>query len=349
MADDRSGRRRYRDDDRDRWSNEQSRYGSGRNEGLRGHERGDPGRGYDAGREDDGQGYGRGGPENRSQWGAYGGHGGDHDRGDRFRGGFGSSSGGGIRSDGDGGHRGDHGWRGGFDDDRGGQRDDFRRGDFGSYGAAGPSFGGAYGGSSGGQRDDGFRDRSHDDVRHTSRDRGRFNEGGHGHGDRGLLKRAGDEVSSWFGNHDAERRRDEDHHRGRGPKNYARSDDRIREDVNDRLTDDWRVDASDVEVTVQGGEVTLTGTVSSRDQRRRAEDVAEEVSGVKHVQNNLRVRESYNEGGVYGRGESSSASGSTLSTSGGAAATGASLAGGGAQSSVTSNTGPGGGSTSSQS
>ena len=37
--------------------------------------------------------------------------------------------------------------------------------------------------------------------------------------------------------------------------------------------------------------VTLDGTVSTRLQKRRAEDCAEDVSGVKHVQNNLRVQE----------------------------------------------------------
>ncbi|MFG1420343.1 BON domain-containing protein [Roseixanthobacter liquoris] len=109
--------------------------------------------------------------------------------------------------------------------------------------------------------------------------------------ERGLWDRATDEVSSWFGDEAAERRRREDEYRGRGPKNYSRSDDRVREDVSDRLTDDWQVDASDIEVTASGGEVTLTGTVADRLQRRRAEDVAEQVSGVRHVQNNLRVRD----------------------------------------------------------
>src|SRR3954470_7000385 len=88
----------------------------------------------------------------------------------------------------------------------------------------------------------------------------------------------------------AARRRQQDQ-RGRGPRNYTRSGDRIREDVNDRLTDDWHVDASEIDVTVSGTEVTLTGTVTSRDQRRRAEDIAESVSGVTHVQNNLRVKQ----------------------------------------------------------
>ncbi|MFL5295297.1 MAG: BON domain-containing protein [Phenylobacterium sp.] len=80
-------------------------------------------------------------------------------------------------------------------------------------------------------------------------------------------------------------------HRGRGPKNYTRSDDRIREDVNDRLSDDSWLDASEIEVQVSQCEVTLTGTVNSRDDKRRAEDIAEQISGVKHVQNNLRVQD----------------------------------------------------------
>ncbi|WP_372396249.1 BON domain-containing protein [Azospirillum sp. HJ39] len=78
-------------------------------------------------------------------------------------------------------------------------------------------------------------------------------------------------------------------YRGVGPRNHRRSDDRILEDINDRLTDDHRLDASDVGVTVENGEVTLSGTVCDRAARRLAEDIAESVSGVGHVQNDLRV------------------------------------------------------------
>jgi hypothetical protein len=101
---------------------------------------------------------------------------------------------------------------------------------------------------------------------------------------------------SWF--------RDGSHQResysGRGPKDYKRSDDRIREDISDRLTDDHGVDASDITVQVQGGEVTLSGSVPSRDQKRRAEDVAESCSGVSEVTNNIRVHKSHGstEGGA---------------------------------------------------
>ncbi|HYC03672.1 MAG TPA: BON domain-containing protein [Azospirillaceae bacterium] len=78
--------------------------------------------------------------------------------------------------------------------------------------------------------------------------------------------------------------------RGRGPRGYVRSDERIREDVADRLTADPYVDASDIDVTVSQGEVTLSGQVDRREARRRAEDIAEAVSGVRHVRNDLRVR-----------------------------------------------------------
>ena len=78
-------------------------------------------------------------------------------------------------------------------------------------------------------------------------------------------------------------------HRGRGPRGYQRSDERIREDVCERLTDDPDIDASNLEVTVKGGEVTLSGTVNSREDKRRAEECAEDISGVKDVHNSLRV------------------------------------------------------------
>ena len=79
---------------------------------------------------------------------------------------------------------------------------------------------------------------------------------------------------------------------GRGPKDYQRSDERIREEISDRLTDDHRVDATDIVVEVKSCEVTLSGTVADRDQKRRAEDLAESVSGVRDVSNHLRVSRS---------------------------------------------------------
>lgn len=121
---------------------------------------------------------------------------------------------------------------------------------------------------------------------------------GRGEEGRSWWNRTQDEVSSWFGDEDARRRREWDErqadlkaeHRGHGPKGYRRSDSRIEEDVNDRLTDDPYIDASDIQVSVKDNEVTLSGTILRRQDKRRAEDLAELVSGVTHVQNNLRVR-----------------------------------------------------------
>ena len=76
---------------------------------------------------------------------------------------------------------------------------------------------------------------------------------------------------------------------GRGPKDYQRSDARVHEEICDCMTDDPMLDASEVTVVVNKGEVILSGTVTSRDQKRRAEDVADRISGVKDVTNQLRV------------------------------------------------------------
>ena len=80
-------------------------------------------------------------------------------------------------------------------------------------------------------------------------------------------------------------------YRGQGPSGYTRSDERIMEDACDALTDDWGVDARQISVAVSNGDVTLEGAVPSREQKRRAEDCVDDLSGVKNVQNNLRVQE----------------------------------------------------------
>lgn len=188
------------------------------------------------------------------------------------------------------GQYGQQGGQGGF-----GQSDPYRQGqgyeggyqgaEYGDWRSRGGSQGGGergYMGSRGGYRSGGMGEGSGQGSGQGSR---------RGSQDRDFWDRASDEVSSWFGDDEADRRRRMDQHRGKGPRGYTRSDDRIKEDVNDRLTDDWAVDASDIEVDVENCEVTLTGEVTSREMKRRAEDVAEAVSGVKHVQNNLRIKQ----------------------------------------------------------
>ena len=165
-------------------------------------------------------------------------------------------------------------------------------------------------------------DRSNYEGRNYNRGGGNFGGGSYGsdynrnrRDDRGEGRdwwdKASDEVSSWFGDEDAERRRDWDRkqsgqHKGKGPKGYNRSDERIKEDINDRLSDDVFVDASEIEVSINQGEVILTGTVTTRSEKRRAEDVVENVSGVKNVENRLRVSSLQPSGNTSGRTWSSS-------------------------------------------
>jgi osmotically-inducible protein OsmY len=80
-------------------------------------------------------------------------------------------------------------------------------------------------------------------------------------------------------------------HTGRGPKGYQRSDERVREDVCEALSQHGDVDASEITVEVRGGEVILTGTVDSREAKREAERAVEDAPGVKEVQNQLRVQQ----------------------------------------------------------
>ena len=78
-------------------------------------------------------------------------------------------------------------------------------------------------------------------------------------------------------------------HSGRAPRNYQRSDERIREDLCERLTQHSFLDPSDIDIRVQSGQVTLDGSVSDRWAKRTAEDIAENITGVTEVQNRLRI------------------------------------------------------------
>lgn len=74
-------------------------------------------------------------------------------------------------------------------------------------------------------------------------------------------------------------------YRGKGPA--QRTDDQIKSAIEDLLTADPWLDASGIQVSVQQGIATLTGAVTSRASKRRAEDLADQVWGVRDVQNHL--------------------------------------------------------------
>jgi BON domain len=103
----------------------------------------------------------------------------------------------------------------------------------------------------------------------------------------------------------------------RAPKGYKRSDDRIREDVNDRLAQDDQLDPSEIEVSVSNGEVTLAGSVESRHEKFLAEEIADDVGGVSEVHNQLRVTRARTQQGLG----TSAAEAGTTTAAGGQAAT----------------------------
>jgi osmotically-inducible protein OsmY len=122
----------------------------------------------------------------------------------------------------------------------------------------------------------------------------------------------------------AENDRNQQNFRGRGPRGYTRSDERITEDLNERLTDDWQLDADDIQVSVSAGVATLTGTVPQRWLKHHAEDLAESCSGVKDVRNEIRVVGS----GGRDNGDTSATSGSSAYGSTSASSTGGTGVGG---------------------
>lgn len=121
---------------------------------------------------------------------------------------------------------------------------------------------------------DAGRDEDHEGFEERAREAGEF------------FRRTGRRVAEWFSGDENDGRSS---HRGRGPKGYQRPDERISDEAHHCLTEDSWLDASDIAVSVSAGEVTLSGTVENRESKHRAERLVEDIGGVKHVQNNLRV------------------------------------------------------------
>lgn len=106
-------------------------------------------------------------------------------------------------------------------------------------------------------------------------DQGRYAQSGHG---RGGSDFAGPERHSAGLDY-----------RGRGPRNHVRSDDSIVDELIERMTDDDRLDATEILVMVESGVVTLSGEVPERRMKHRAEDLADAVRGVQDIENRIRV------------------------------------------------------------
>jgi osmotically-inducible protein OsmY len=86
----------------------------------------------------------------------------------------------------------------------------------------------------------------------------------------------------------------------RGPKNYVRSDERIRELICERVIQNLFIDVSDVSIEVQNGRVALDGTVPNRQMKHAIEDVVDRCWGVQDIENNIHVQSGQESGSSAG-------------------------------------------------
>lgn len=76
---------------------------------------------------------------------------------------------------------------------------------------------------------------------------------------------------------------------GKGPRDYRRSDASIRDEACELLTRHGGIDATDININVHEGDITLSGNVPERHMRRMAEDMLENISGVRDINDQLRI------------------------------------------------------------
>jgi hypothetical protein len=264
---------RFDRDDEDRWMSDEDRRFGREERGWSGQQR----FGSESSRWREGRGMspgqGRGGGSER-EWergGQFGGSTGGYGGGE-FSGGYGGGYGGA--------RYGGEGMRGGYSAG-GGSGGEYGGGQYGGGQYGGGQYGGGqYGGGQYGGGQYGGGQLGRDTRGYSTGFYGRTPErewsGREGGDDRNFLERAGDWLQRKIS--------------GKAPKGYRRSDERIREDVCDLLMRRADIDASEVDVQVKDGEVTLTGTVHERRHKRLIEDLAEDILGVSDVHNQIKVQ-----------------------------------------------------------
>jgi osmotically-inducible protein OsmY len=149
------------------------------------------------------------------------------------------------------------------------------------------------------------RDRSFGDDRFTRRDEPRYYGTGY----------YAEGTSAFGGGYDEQRRGERPGFFrrlfGKGPKGYQRSDERLREDISERLMQSDEIDSSEVTITVASGKVTLEGTVPDRYMKHAIEDLVDACPGVQDIDNRVRVDRNMGASGTSGYTGVSSASGTT--------------------------------------
>ncbi len=174
-------------------------------------------------------------------------------------------------------------------------------GGFGGYGPEGGGYGtqsnyaahGGYG-SPGERWQSGYGDQGGHGSQGYGTHAGYGSQGGYGAQGYGPRGEAHWPQSSWAEQGHRQQRR--------GPKGYKRSDERIREDLCERLMHSDFIDSSEVTIDVTAGKVVIDGTVPQRGMKHAIEDMAEATSGVTEVENKVRVQQPGSSGGWAGSG-----------------------------------------------
>jgi hypothetical protein len=109
---------------------------------------------------------------------------------------------------------------------------------------------------------------------------------------------------------------------GKGPKGYVRSDERLKEDISEKLMRDHAIDASDISIEAKNGAVTLTGSIDNRQLKHYVEDLVENCPGVRDIDNRLTVRPRSASRSQSGSGSLGGSTGDATAYAGQSAATG---------------------------
>lgn len=111
----------------------------------------------------------------------------------------------------------------------------------------------------------------------------------HGPANSGQLSLGGHVEEDLHWSEDSRSEASHENHSGKGPKGWSSSES-ILAQANQALYLHPSLDASDLEIRMEGDILVLTGTVMNRQQKKSAERIVENLSGVKDVRNELRIR-----------------------------------------------------------
>jgi hypothetical protein len=126
---------------------------------------------------------------------------------------------------------------------------------------------------------------------------GHFRQGGgfgrlyRDHAASGPLSLSGHLKQDTDWSHDPRSEASQENHVGKGPKGWI-SNESILAQVNEALFLHPSVDATHIDARMEGEILVLTGEVTNRQQKKTAERILENLSGVKDIRNEIKIRPS---------------------------------------------------------